>query len=76
MTTVGLWRSKRRKPIKLDPCVLIGYDIIVLVYVDNCLIFSRNKDKINQLIKKLKNKEKLDLTDEVDDDKYLGVEIE
>ena len=54
------------KPSKLDPCVFIGDNIIVLVYVDDCLIFPRDKDKINQLIEKLKNKEKLDLTDEGD----------
>ena len=46
------------------------------VYVDDCLILSRGKDKINQLIEKLKNKEKLDPTDEGDVYKYLGVEIE
>ena len=56
--------------------MFIRDNIVVLVYVDNCLIFSRDKDKINQLIDKLKNKEKLDLTDENDFDKYLGVEIE
>ena len=37
---------------------------------------SQNKEKINQLIDNIKNKEKLDLTDEGDVDKYLGVEIE
>ena len=56
--------------------MFIGDDIIVLVYVDNCLIFSLDKDTINQLFDKLKNKEKLDLTDEDDVEKYLGVEIE
>ena len=56
--------------------MFIGDDIIVLVYVDDCLIFSQDKDKINHLIDKLKKKEKLDLTDEVDIDKYIGVEIE
>ena len=61
---------------KVDPCVFIGEDIIFLVYVEDCLIFSRDKDKINQLIDKLKNKEKLDLTDEGDVEKYLGVEID
>ena len=69
-------RNLSIKPIKVDPCVFIGDDIIVLVYVENCLIFLHDKDKINQLIDKLKNKEKLDLTDEGDVDKYLGVEIE
>ena len=28
------------KPSKVDPCVFIGEDVIVLVYVDDCLIFS------------------------------------
>ena len=45
-------------PRKVDPCVFIGEDVIVLVYVADCLIFSRDKDKINQLNNKLKNKEK------------------
>ena len=56
--------------------MFIREDIIVLEYVDDCLIFLRDKDKINQLIDKLNNKEKLDLTDEGDVNKYLGVEIE
>ena len=63
-------------PSKVDPFVFIEDGIIVLVYVDDCLIFLQDKDKINQLIDKLKNKEKLDLTDEGDVEKYLGVEIE
>ena len=64
------------KPSKVDPCVFIGYDIIVLVYVDNCLIVLQDKDKINHFIYKLKNNKKLNLTDEGDVDKYLGVQIE
>ena len=63
-------------PSKVDPCVFMGEDVIVLLYVDYFLIFSQDKDNINQLIEKLKNKETLDLTDEGDVDKYLGVEIE
>ena len=63
-------------PRKVDPCVFIGEDVIFFVYVDDCLVFSRDKDKINHLIEKLKKKEKLDLTDEGDVDKYLGVGIE
>ena len=63
-------------PSKVDPCVFIRDDIIVLVYVDHCLVFSQDKDKTKQLLDKLKNKEKLDLTDEGDVDKYLGFEIE
>ena len=55
--------------------MFIGDEIIVLVYVDDFLIFLQYKDKINELIYKIKNKEKLDLTYEDDVDKYLGVEI-
>ena len=63
-------------PRKVDPCVFIGEDAIFFVYVDDCLIFSQDKYKINQIIDKLKNKGKLDLKDEGDVKKYLGVEIE
>ena len=56
--------------------MFIRENVIVLLYVEDCLIISRDKDKINQLIEKLKNKEKLDITDEGDVEKYLGVEIE
>ena len=56
--------------------MFIRDDIIVLVYIDDCLIFLQEKVKINQLIDKLKNKEKLDLIYEGDVKKYLGVEIE
>ena len=63
-------------PRKVYPCVFIGEDVIVLVYVDNCLIFSWDKDEMNQLIDKLKKKEKLDLIDEGDVDKYIGIVIE
>ena len=56
-------------PSKVDLCVFIGDGIIVLVYVENVLVYSQDKDKINQLIDNLKNKEKLDLTDEGDVDK-------
>ena len=40
------------------------------------MIFLRDKDKVNQLINNLRNKKKLDLTDEGDVDKYLGVDVE
>ena len=43
-----------------------GEDDIGSVYVGDCLIFSRDKDKINQSTDKIKNKEKLDLTYEGD----------
>ena len=53
-------------PSKVDPCVFSGVDVIILLYVDDCLIFSQDKNKINQSTDKIKNKEKLDLTYEGD----------
>ena len=43
----------------------------MLVYVEDCLVFLRDKDKINQLIEKLNNRENLNLTYEGGVDKYL-----
>ena len=72
----GALRNLSINPSKVDPCVFIEEDGIILIYVDDCFIFLQDKDKINQLIDKLKNKEILDLTDEGDVEKYLGVDIE
>jgi len=49
---------------------------IVLIYVDDCIILSKNKSVIDDFILSLKNgKEKYVLTDEGEIDKYLGVDI-
>ena len=52
-------------------------DIIVLVYVDDCIILSRDKKSIESFITILTNgPEKFAFTDEGSMDKYLGVDIE
>ena len=56
--------------------MFIGDDVIILVYVDDCLIFLRDKEKIKQFVENLQNKEKLDMIDEGDVDKYFGVDID
>ena len=60
-----------------DPCVFIGKNSIVLVYVDDCLIFSKKNSGISdRLIRSLTNgKEKFEFTDEGDMSKYLAVDI-
>ena len=51
-------------------------DIIVLVYVDDCIILSRDKSSIDLFIASLTHgPEKFAFTDEGTLDKYLGVEI-
>ena len=52
-------------------------DIIVLVYVDDCIILSRDKNTITKFIATLTfGPEKFEFTDEGELSKYLGVEIE
>ena len=62
-------------PSKVDPCVFIGEDVIVLVYVDFFDFLTRQgHDKpVNWQTQEQK---RLDLIDESDVNKYLGVEIE
>ena len=63
--------------IATDPCVFIKKDSIVLVYADNCLIFSRKNSGISdKFIHSLTHgKENFEFTDEGDLSKYLGVDI-
>jgi len=51
-------------------------DILVLVYVDDCIILSRDRTSIELFIDSLKHgPERFDFTDEGSMDKYLGVDI-
>ena len=59
-----------------DCCLFIKKDAILLVYVDDCIIFARKKSIIDEIILSLKNgKENFDLTDEGDVNRFLGVEV-
>ena len=60
-----------------DPCVFIGKESVVLVYVDDCIIFSRKNSGISdKLITSLKDgKENFEFIDEGDLKSYLGVDI-
>ena len=64
-------------PSEIDPCVYYKDNCIVLVYVDDCIIFSKDKSVIDDLIHSLMNgPENYVLTDEGEIDKYLGVDID
>ena len=60
-----------------NPCVFIGKESVVLVYVDDCIIFSRKNSGISdKLIASLKDgKENFEFTDEGNLKSYLGVDI-
>jgi hypothetical protein len=61
---------------KVDPCILYGEDCIILIYVDDCIIFSKSKITNDELFKSLKNgPEIFKLTDKGDVNRYLGVDI-
>ena len=43
------------KQSKIDPCLFYGDGLCVLCYVNNCLLFAKDMDWINNFIDKLKN---------------------
>ena len=56
--------------------MFVSKNLIMLVHVDNVLIFSKKKIYIDVFIKLLMNgEENFELTDEGNIDKYLGVDI-
>jgi hypothetical protein len=60
-----------------DPCVFIRKDMIILVYVDDCVLVSPSGDVIKAFIDSLTNgPEKFAFTDEGSMEKYLGVDIQ
>ena len=60
---------------KADPCVFMKKVMIILTYVDDCILVSDKKEKLDQFIHSLANGiKKLEVTDEGEiDKKYLGV---
>ena len=64
-------------PSQVDPCILYREDCIILVYVDDCIIFSKSSKTNDDLVTSLQNgPENYQLTDEGDLTKYLGVDID
>ena len=62
------------KPCMTDPCVFTKDDLIVLVFVDDCLVFSREKKKVDDFIAQLRHQSFI-LTDEGDIRQYLGIDV-
>ena len=60
----------------MDPCLYIGNGMIILTYVDDCIIVGPSMDHIDSLVESMKTgKENFVLTDEGDINKFLGIEI-
>lgn len=63
----------RFKQSQIDPCLFMGDNCFVLVYVDDCLVFSRDKQVIDEFFSNLGTK--YTITDEGEVAKYLGVDV-
>ena len=63
-------------PSQVDPCIFYRDDAIILVYVDDCIIFSKSNKINDSIVASLQNgAEHFNLTDEGDVSRYLGVDI-
>ena len=62
-------------PSQIDKCVFYRHDCIVVTYVDDCIIISKQMNTIDNLISSLNHGSEFELTDEGSIDKYLGVQI-
>ena len=63
-------------PSKIDPCLYLKENMVLLTYVDDCIIISPLKENIDRLVKSMQQGPKnFNLTDEGDVNKFLGVEI-
>ena len=60
------------EPSRVDPCIWYKEGIVLVIYVDDCLIFSKEKPMADNLIKQLEID--FTLTDEGDVSTYLGVQ--
>ena len=59
---------------EIDQCVFVKDDVIILIYVDDCIIMSKDKDKIIRTMESLK--ERYAITDEGEMEEYLGIKLE
>ena len=64
------------KPSKIDPCLYLREGIIVLTYVDDCIIVGNSMKEIDFFVNSMQNgSENFILTDEGNIDKFLGIDI-
>ena len=63
-------------PSDIDPCLYLGNGMIILTYVDDCIIVGPKMADIDEFIVSLHNgDENFVLTDEGDINKFLGIKI-
>ena len=58
---------------QVDPCVWYKEEMVLLFYVDDCLMFSPYKDKIDEVYASLQEYFKIE--DDRELNKYLGIDL-
>eukprot|EP00957_Ditylum_brightwellii_P081853 6226522-Ditylum_brightwellii.AAC.3 len=63
------------KQCEADQCVWKKDGLVIIVYVDNCLIFGNSKDEVEKIVEKIGKR--FDITDKgTTVEEYLGVKID
>ena len=77
MLQKGLMHCGYEQQSVADACVFLGKSLIVLVYVDDCIVFQKKgSNEADELIRKLQEgEEKFTFTDDDNLEKYLGVDV-
>ena len=57
----------------VDPCLFFRNEIVLVIYVDDCLIFTHKKESADALIQELKKR--FTIEDEGNITNYLGINI-
>jgi hypothetical protein len=62
--------------LEIDPCLYLKANMILLMHVDDCIIFSPSMESIDRLVQLMHNgPENFKLTNEGDVNKFLGIKI-
>ena len=64
------------RPLEIDPCLYLKANMILLTYVDDCIIFSPSMESINRLVWLMRDgPENFKLANEGNVNKFSGIEI-
>ena len=70
------FENRGLKPSEINPCLYMKKGMIVMTYVDDCIIVSNSMKEIDVFVDSLiKGPEKFVLTDKGDIDKFLRIDI-
>jgi hypothetical protein len=68
-----IYESLGFKQSKSDPYLFLRKDMIVVLYTDDCLLYAKNKNNIDEFVKILRNEYKLTLNNPDPIDDFLGI---